>query len=171
MPGLKFIAAMVPEIYSTGQRQGKQFRRNSRGLTLEHPRMWAILSAGDPRWHKRAVGCGRLTPACTRTSDCTRRFLGNSRELIGLLLLLACIFESLLPSTVGIASIVGLAKSLARTRSLKSPYLWLLCKYWSIFWASSASRSTFDCIFVGFLSILSINSTIPPSGNSTTPIN
>ena len=39
-------------------------------------------------------------------SDCTGRFLVNSGKLIGLLLLLACVFESLPPSAVGTASIV-----------------------------------------------------------------
>ena len=39
-------------------------------------------------------------------SDCTCRFLVNSGELIGLLLLFACVFESLLLSVIGTASIV-----------------------------------------------------------------
>ena len=43
--------------------------------------------------------------------------------------------------------------------------------YLLIYSTNSASMSTFDRIFVGFLLILSSNSTIAPSGNSTMPIN
>ena len=58
-----------------------------------------------PQWHLHAAGCRHLTPVCARTSDCIRHLLVNStssRELIGLLLPLACIctciFESILSS-------------------------------------------------------------------------
>ena len=40
-----------------------------------------------PQWHLHAAGCRHLTPVCAHTSDCTRHFLVNSRELISLLLL------------------------------------------------------------------------------------
>ena len=75
-----------------------------------YPRMQAVPFAGDPWWQQRAAGCERLTPVCTHMFDCTCHFLVNSRELIGLLLLLACtcILEPLLPSAVRIASIVDL---------------------------------------------------------------
>lgn len=62
--------------------------------------MQAVPSVDDPRWHQCAAGCGHLIPACTRTSDCTFRFL------ICLPLLLACILELLLPSAIRTLSIV-----------------------------------------------------------------
>ena len=75
-----------------------------------YPWMRAVPSVGDLWWLERAAGCGCLTPTCTRMSDCTRHFLVNSRELIGLLLLLACILELLLPLAVRIISTVDLIK-------------------------------------------------------------
>ena len=77
---------------------------NTRGLsalTSEYLRINASAStdAGCPTsnlwWHQCAVGCGRLTPTHTHTSGCNSRFLVNSRELTGLLLLLACITSAI----------------------------------------------------------------------------
>ena len=114
--------------------------------------MRAVPSAGDPQWYQHAACFGRLTPACTHMSDCTRHFLVNSRELIGLLLLLACIFKSLLPLAVRIISIINLVKIACLTYvGCRNHYICIIiCRSFGL--CSSASSSTFDRMFIGFLS-------------------
>ena len=118
--------------------------------------MWAVPSVGDPWWHQRAAGCGHLTPVYTRTSDCIRCYLVNSREQIGLLLLLVCI-----------SSRNRLNHQSHKSHSLKlgyqshhicGCYIHVHANICQSIGLARPPAATFDCIFVGFLSILSFKS-------------
>ena len=92
-----------------------------------HPDVSVPVCAGYPFHGQAAVApaCRHLTPACSRASNRTCRFLVKQLRAASLtLLLLACIFELLLPPAVGTASIVDHTKLFVLTRPQKSPHLW-----------------------------------------------
>ena len=157
-------------LYSTDQRKCT-WVNVSRGRPAD--RTWPDISvstdAGCPFCGRPAVtsACRCSTPVCAHAADHTRPFLVKQWSAASLIVAL-CLYLWVAYATSRCSGLDRRSYKVARSTS-KLSRLWQLYRYLSTCSTSSASISTFVRIFVGFLLILSSNSTITPLGTRPWP--